>query len=92
MTEYFGFDIEEREQGDWSGYLSDIDPKYHKAITRAMSGLCNWYGDKAHRRLDDWFTILYGMLLELEDVLECEREHIPFENFDLSQLIEVKDD
>ena len=81
MTEYFGFNIEERNEGDWAEYLAEIDPKYHKAITRAMSGLCDWYGDKAHRRIEEWFTILYGMVLELEDVLECDRDHIPVDIF-----------
>lgn len=70
MGEYFGFNIGEREDGDWGGYLGDIDPKYHVAITRAMSNMCNWYGDKDYRQVDDWFTILYGLILELEDVLE----------------------
>jgi hypothetical protein len=69
MGEYFGFEIEERHKDEWSGYLEDIDPKYHEVLTHAMSDLCNWYGDKAHRQVDDWFTILYGMILQLEDVL-----------------------
>jgi hypothetical protein len=72
---YFNLDIEESFSGEWSAYLGDVDPKYHLSLTRAMSNLHNWYGDKAHRQTDEWFTILYGMILELEGVLECDREH-----------------
>lgn len=75
MGEYFGFNIGERDDGDWQEYLSDVDPKYHLALTRAMAEMCAWYGDKDYREMDGWFTTLYGLVLELEDVLECNREH-----------------
>ena len=75
MAEYFDMYIEESFSGEWGAYLGDVDPKYHEALTRAMSALHNDYGDKAHKRTDDWFTILYGLILELEGVLECDRTH-----------------
>jgi hypothetical protein len=67
--------------------LENVDPKYHDVLRRALTGLCDWYGDKSHRQVDDWFTIVYGMLMELEDVLECKREHVkqPLP-FDISEI------
>lgn len=76
MNSYFNLDIEESFPGEWQEYLNDVDPKYHVSLTCAMSSLHNWYGDKAHRNTDEWFTILYGLILQQESVLQCTREHI----------------
>lgn len=65
-----------QEQEEINYLLETVDPKYHDTIARALSGLANWYGDKAYRQIDDWFTIVYGMILDLEDVFECHREHL----------------
>jgi hypothetical protein len=77
MAEYFGYEVDEREDGDFLDLVMGVDPKFHPAIARALSDLCNWYGDKAYRKIDDWFTIIYGTILEVEEVLQCTRAHAP---------------
>lgn len=65
-----------RDEEEINYLLDGVDPYYHDTIRTALLGLANWYGDKAYREMDDWFTIVYGAILDLEDVLECKREHV----------------
>lgn len=65
-----------RDEEEVNDLLETVDPKYHDAIRTALLGLANWYGDKAYKQIDDWFTIVYGLILDLEDTLACERKHI----------------
>ena len=65
-----------RDEEEINYLLDGVDPKYHDAIRTALLGLANWYGDKSYRQMDDWFTIVYGAILEVEDVLACKREHV----------------
>lgn len=67
MAEYFGFEIEEREDGEVDGLLDGVDPRLHRSIAWGLSQLCNWYGDKAYRQLDEWFTVIYGVALMVEE-------------------------
>lgn len=68
MTEYFGFEIEEGYKGEFNNLVDGVDPKYHRSIAWGLSQLCQWYGDKAYRELDEWFTIVYGIVMMVEDV------------------------
>lgn len=58
------------------GLLWGVDPKYHPAIFHAFATLETAHGEPTPEQLDMWFTVVYGMVLELEDVLECDREHV----------------
>lgn len=64
-----------RDEEEIKYLLENVDPKYHDAVSRALLDLANWYGDKSYRELDQWFTIVYGMILDLEDTLQCKRKH-----------------
>jgi hypothetical protein len=75
MNSYFNLDIQESFPGEWQEYLNDVDPKYHLVLTRAMSSLHYFYGDKAYKCTDEWFTILYGSILELEDTSQRMRDY-----------------
>lgn len=77
MGEYFGFDIQEREDGvDVAELLSDLDPRYHKAIVIGLHYLSEWYGDKAYGKLDDWFYAIRATVLEMENLFisECDQK------------------
>ena len=58
------------------GSMWGVDPKYHDSIFRAVDGLEALHGEPTIAELDEWFTVLYGLVLELEGVLECNREHV----------------
>jgi len=68
MAEHYGFYIEERDEGQFEELVENVDPKYHRAIAWGLSALCDWYGDKAYRKLDDWFTVVYGVILMVEEM------------------------
>lgn len=67
MAEYFGYEIEERDDGQAQEYFNMVEPKFHKPLAWALSELCDWYGDKAYRKLDDWYPIIYGALAMVEE-------------------------
>src|ERR1044072_5994076 len=58
--------------------LIGVDPKYHPAIKFALKELCNWYGDKAYRQVNDWFTAVYGAVLMVEEGFANERRQLKF--------------
>lgn len=93
MGEYYGFEIDEREDGDFQSLLDTVDPYYHRAICFGISTLCQWYGDKAEREVEgDWFTAILGTVMEMEKLLNKERarNHDSIENRDWS-FIEAKE-
>lgn len=78
MAEYFGFQVDEREDGvDFPHLLTEVDPRHHRAIAWGLHQLCQWYGDKAYRKIDEWFTIIYGTILMVEgnDSLESKNKN-----------------
>lgn len=70
MAEHFGFYIEERNEGQFEELVSTVDPRFHRAIAIGLSFLCDWYGDKAHRKLDEWFTAVYAVVMATEDAMD----------------------
>lgn len=75
MTEYFGFKVDERDEGDFLELVANVDPKYWRAIAWGLAQLCDWYGDKAYRKVDEWFTVVYGTILMVEDAMQCKHKH-----------------
>lgn len=75
MTEYFGFTVDEQHEGEFLDLVENVDPKYWRAIAWGLSQLCQWYGDKAYRQLDEWFTVVYGTILMVEDSMQHTHEH-----------------
>lgn len=65
------------------GLLWGVDPKFHDAIIHAFVALEAMHGEPDDDQFDEWFSIVYGLVLQLEYVLECKREHVkkPF-NYD----------
>lgn len=62
MGEYFGFEIKEEYDNQVADLLIAADSRWHRAIASGLSQLCEWYGDKSYRELEDWYEILYKAL------------------------------
>jgi len=76
MTEYFGFNVDEGYKGEFLDLVAGVDPKYHPAIAWGLAELCGWYSDKAYRELDEWFSIVYGTILMVEEVHSKEMDQL----------------
>lgn len=55
-------ELTDREQEEVDVLLEQVPDYLHKAYQQTMANLCNWYGDKAHRKIDEWHKCLLPLL------------------------------
>lgn len=81
----FGIDIKEDQEHELQCLLETVDPAYWRAIVIGV-----WFLQKdASGTLDQFFTAVYAVVLQMEDIMQqrqsdCNKNKIDFSNFDIT--------